>query len=90
MQHYSLSEMRDRAAEILKQAAIAPILLTAEATPDYVILSAQDYQQLLDRLDALEDAMLGQLAETARNTSSLVGTEAFTTELHRFATLDPS
>jgi hypothetical protein len=46
------------------------------------------YQQLLERLEALENAALGQLAETALQTSRMVGSETFTRELYRLASLE--
>ena len=65
-----------------------PILLTEESKPGYVIMSAQSYQQLLDRLNNLEDNALGQLAEIALQNSKMVGAETFTAELQRLASLD--
>lgn len=59
MQNYSIAEIQDRASEVLEQAAIAPIVLTAGSKPNYVIMSAQGYQQLLERLEALEDTISG-------------------------------
>ena len=88
MQRYSLAEIRDRQDELLQQAAHEPILLTEESKPGYVIMSAQSYQQLLDRLNNLEDNALGQLAEIALQNSKMVGAETFTAELQRLASLD--
>lgn len=89
MQNYSITEMQAHPSQVLEQAAVEPILLTEDAKPSYVILSAQDYQQLLTRLEALENAALGQLAETALKTSHMVGAETFTAELYRLAALEP-
>ncbi len=89
MQNYSITDMQAHPSEVLEQAAFAPILLTESAKPSYVIMSAQGYQQLLDKLEALENAALGQLAEIALQTSQMVGSEPFTTELRRLAALEP-
>lgn len=88
MQSYPLKEIRDRQTELLEQAAIEPILLIEGSQPKYVVLSAQEYQQLIVRLSNLEEIAFGQLAETALQKSSMVGSEAFTTELHRLAALE--
>jgi PHD/YefM family antitoxin component YafN of YafNO toxin-antitoxin module len=90
MESYSLAEIRTRQTEVLEQAAVEPVLLTEEAQPSYVIMSAQNYQQLLDRLSELEDRALGQLADIALRDSQMVGSENFTAELKRLAALDTS
>ncbi|HEY9625255.1 MAG TPA: type II toxin-antitoxin system Phd/YefM family antitoxin [Crinalium sp.] len=87
---FSIAEMQAHPAQVLEQAAVEPILLTQDTEPSYVILSIQGYQQLLERLEALENAALGQLAETALQTSHMVGSETFTRELYRLASLEPN
>lgn len=88
MQHYRLTEVRDRYSEVLEKAAVEPVLLMEESQPGYVIMSAQNYQQLIDRLTALEDHTLVQLTEMALKSSRMVGTESFTAELQRLSGLD--
>ncbi|WP_019498221.1 type II toxin-antitoxin system Phd/YefM family antitoxin [Pseudanabaena sp. PCC 6802] len=88
MQSFTLIDIRDRSDEVFNQAAAAPVLLTQESQPTYVLLSIYDYRQLIERLDSLEDRALGKLAELSRNQSQMVGTETFTTELTRLAALD--
>lgn len=83
MQSYPLDEIHDRQQEVFNQATIEPVLLTGEAQLSYVIMSAHEYQQLIDRLALLEDCALGQLAETAQQNSRMVGTERFAAELKR-------
>lgn len=90
MQSFTLADIRDRYAEVFNQASAEPILLTQESQPSYVLLSIHDYQQLIERLAALEDQALGQLTELALRQSQMVGTETFTTELTRLAALDNS
>jgi ABC-type Zn uptake system ZnuABC Zn-binding protein ZnuA len=50
-------------------------------------MSAQNYQQLLERLTALQDHALGQLATAALQNSQMVGSESFTVELQHLAGL---
>lgn len=88
MQNYSIAEMHAHLSQVLEQAALEPILLSEGAKPSYVILSAQGYQQLLERLEALENAALGQLAKNALETSRMVGSETFTAELNRLIALE--
>lgn len=88
MQSYPLKEIRDRQRELLDHAAIEPILLIEDSQPKYVILSAQEYQQLIVRLSKLEEIAFGQLAETALQNSRMVGSEPFTAELQRLAAME--
>lgn len=46
-------------------------------------MSHESYQQLINRLNELEDMVLAQAAEAALNQSKMVGTEAFTSALER-------
>jgi PHD/YefM family antitoxin component YafN of YafNO toxin-antitoxin module len=64
------------------------VLLVEESQPGYVLMSAHDYQKLVERLALLEDCGLGQLAKAAIEHSQMVGTEVFTAELQRLASLD--
>jgi len=85
MQTYTLSEARNRHGEVFDQAAVEPVLLTKQSRPSYVLMSAESYQQLIDRLTQLEDMLLGQTAEEARNQSQMVGTETFVKTLKELA-----
>lgn len=88
MQQFSVTEIQDTYSEVLHQAAVEPILLTAAASPSYVMMSVENYEQLVNRLAQLEDLVFGQQAQTALATSQMVGTENFTAELRRLAALD--
>jgi prevent-host-death family protein len=88
MQHFSVTEIQNTHSEVLNQAAIEPVLLTAESQPSYVIMSVENYEQLINRLAQLEDLAIGQQAQTALSTSRMVGTETFMAELKRLAALD--
>jgi len=85
MQTYTLSEARNRHGEVFDQAAVEPVLLTKQSRPSHVLMSVESYQQLIDRLTQLEDILLGQTAEEARNQSQMVGTENFVKTLKELA-----
>ena len=88
MQQFSVTEIQNTHSEVLNQAAIEPVLLTEESQPSYVIMSVENYEQLISRLAQLEDLIIGEQAQTALSNSSMVGTETFTTELKRLAAFD--
>lgn len=88
MQRFSLTEIQNTHSEVLTQAAVEPVLLTEESQPSYVIMSVESYEQLMKRLAQLEDLIIGQQAQTALSNSRMVGTETFTSELKRLASLD--
>jgi PHD/YefM family antitoxin component YafN of YafNO toxin-antitoxin module len=88
MQCFSVTEIQDTDSKALHQAALEPVLLTAESQPSYVIMSIDNYEQLINRLARLEDLAIGQQAQTNLATSKMVGTEIFTAELQRLAMLD--
>jgi PHD/YefM family antitoxin component YafN of YafNO toxin-antitoxin module len=88
MQCFSVTEIQDTDSKALHQAALEPVLLTAESQPSYVIMSIDNYEQLINRLARLEDLAIGQQAQTNLATSKMVGTEIFTAEIQRLAALD--
>ncbi|MDF5729653.1 MAG: type II toxin-antitoxin system Phd/YefM family antitoxin [Rhizonema sp. PD38] len=88
MQSFSVTEIQNTHSEVLNQAAVEPVLLTKESQPSYVIMSVENYEQLMNRLARLEDLMIVQQAEAALSKSRMVGTETFTAELKRLAALD--
>ncbi|NEQ19411.1 MAG: type II toxin-antitoxin system Phd/YefM family antitoxin [Microcoleus sp. SIO2G3] len=90
MQTYTLTDARNKHGEVFDKAAIEPVLLTKQSRPSHVIMSAENYQQLIDRLRELEDIVLAQAAEVALSQSKMVGTEAFTVALERLANAKPS
>jgi PHD/YefM family antitoxin component YafN of YafNO toxin-antitoxin module len=73
MQHFSVTEIQNAHSEALHQAAVEPVLLMAESQPNYVIMSAENYELLLERLARLDDLAFGQQAQTALSTSRIVG-----------------
>lgn len=85
MNTYTLTQTRNQHGEVFDKAQVEPVLITKQKRPSHVILSAQAYQKLIDRLEELEDLYLGQTADKARNKSELVGSEAFTTALEKLA-----
>ncbi|WP_035823728.1 type II toxin-antitoxin system Phd/YefM family antitoxin, partial [Crocosphaera watsonii] len=62
-----------------------PVLITKQKRPSHVILSAEAYEQLVNRLEELEDLNWGKIAENALNKSSMVGSEEFVTTLEKLA-----
>ena len=87
MQRFSVTEIQNPHSEVLNQAAVEPVLLTEKSQPSYVIMSVENYEQLMNQLAQLEDLMIGQQAQTALSDSHMVGTETFTAELKRLAAL---
>lgn len=85
MQTYTLTDARNKHGEVFDKAAIEPVLLTKQSRPSHVIISAESYQKLINRLTELEDMLLGQAAEAALNKSTMVGSEAFTAALSGLA-----
>ncbi|MBE9009963.1 prevent-host-death protein [Pseudanabaenaceae cyanobacterium LEGE 13415] len=90
MQQFSIEEMQERSQDVLTSATREPVVLIDQSQPSYVLLSVENYQQLIDRLTELEDHALGQLAKLALQSSSMMGTEAFVAELQKLAQLDES
>lgn len=86
MQTYTLSDARNRHGEVFDRAMLEPVLLTKQSRPSHVILSAQVYQALVERLSELEDQALGQAAQAALTQSRMTGSDSFTLQLKHLAT----
>ena len=85
MQTYTLTDARNKHGEVFDQAAIEPVLLTKQSRPSHVIISAESYKKLINRLEELENMLFGQAAEVALSQSQMIGTEAFTSALEHLA-----
>lgn len=85
MQTYTLTDARNKHGEVFDKAATEPVLLTKQSRPSHVIISAQSYQKLINRLEELEDMVFGQAAEVALSQSKMIGAEAFTSALEHLA-----
>ena len=85
MKTYTLTQTRNQHGEVFDKATVEPVLITTQKQPSHVILSAEAYQQLINRLEELENLNLGQAAETALASSSILGSEEFTTPLEKLA-----
>ena len=85
MQTYTLTDARNKHGEVFDKAATEPVLLTKQSRPSHVIISAESYQKLINRLEELEDMVFGQAAEVALSQSQMIGTEAFTSALEHLA-----
>ncbi|WP_373547701.1 prevent-host-death protein [Chamaesiphon sp.] len=88
MRRFSVTAIQNTDSQALHQAESEPVLLTAESQSSYVIMSVENYDRLIDRLERLEDIALGQQAQTDLSTSRMVGMEIFTAELQRLAVMD--
>jgi PHD/YefM family antitoxin component YafN of YafNO toxin-antitoxin module len=88
MQRISVAEIQNTGGKALEQAESEPVLLTAESQSSYVIMSVDNYDRLIERLEMLEDFALGELAQAAVSSSRMVGTEMFAAELQRLAAMD--
>ena len=82
---YTLTQTRNQHGEVFDKAQIEPVLITKQKRPSHVILSAEVFQQLLTRLEELEDRQLIETADTVLSQSSLVGTDAFVQALKKLA-----
>ncbi|NCO76195.1 MAG: type II toxin-antitoxin system Phd/YefM family antitoxin [Cyanobacteria bacterium] len=85
MKSYTLTETRNQHGEVFDQAQIEPVLVTKQKRASHVIISAQVYQQLITRLEELEDLNLGKTAEIGLTQSSMVGSKEFTATLEKIA-----
>ena len=85
MKSYTLTQTRNQHGEVFDLAKIEPVLITKQKRPSHVILSAETYQQLVGRLEELEDLKLARAAETALQESSMVGSKEFTATLEKLA-----
>lgn len=85
MESYTLTQTRNQHGEVFDKATVEPVLVTKQKRPSHVILSAEAYQKLVDRLEELEDLNLGSSAETALTQSKMIGSEEFTATLEKLA-----
>ena len=66
---------------MFNQAAVEPVLLTDKSQPNHVIMCADAYQRLIERLIELEDMLLGESAKSALSQSQMVGAQTFVATL---------
>jgi prevent-host-death family protein len=85
MKMFTLTDARNRHGEVFDQAMREPVLLTKQQRPTHVILSAQAYEELTERLTLLEDLAWGKTAEAALQQSSVLDPEVFTATLRQLA-----
>ncbi|MDZ8133697.1 MAG: type II toxin-antitoxin system prevent-host-death family antitoxin [Nostoc sp. DedQUE04] len=88
MRRFTLGDIQNLHSDVLEQAATEPVVLTSESQASYVIMSVDNYEQLMNRIAQLEDLILGQQAQMAVANSKMVGSEIFTAELEGLAALD--
>jgi len=82
---FTLSDARNRHGEVFDRAIAEPVLLTKNARASHVVLSAVLFEQMVARLQELEDRRWASDAELARSESPRVGGEAFEAALKRLA-----
>ncbi|QKQ76195.1 type II toxin-antitoxin system Phd/YefM family antitoxin [Nostoc sp. TCL240-02] len=85
MQTYTLTDARNKHGEVFDKAATESVLLTKQSRFSHVIISAESYQKLINRLEESEDMVFGQAAEVALSQSKMIGTEAFISALEHLA-----
>jgi len=86
MQSYTLAEVCNPQGTVFNRAAVEPVLLTDKSQPSHVIMSADAYQRLIERLMELEDIMLlGKAAKSALSQSQMVGAQTFVETLKQLA-----
>ncbi|MBN3892080.1 MAG: type II toxin-antitoxin system prevent-host-death family antitoxin [Nostoc sp.] len=88
MRQFPLGDIQNLHSDVLEQAATEPVVLTSESQASYVIMSVENYEQLMNQIAQLEDLILGQQAQMAVANSKMVGSEIFTDELERLAAFD--
>jgi prevent-host-death family protein len=88
MRQFILGDIQNLHSDVLEQAATEPVVLTSESQASYVIMSVDNYEQLMNRIAQLEDLILGQQAQMAVANSKMVDSEIFTAELERLAAFD--
>lgn len=81
MKTYNFAEVTDKSTEVLQNATAEPVLLIQHSQPTHVIMSVDRYQRIVDRLEQLEDLVLGEKAVVALSQSSMVGSDDFTAAL---------
>lgn len=57
IQTYTLTDAHNKYAEVFNKAAIEPVLLSKQSRPSHVILSANNYEKLIDRMQDLENIL---------------------------------
>ena len=88
MEKYTFTDIQKRQEEVFNKAAIEPVLLIERSRPSHVIMSAETYQQLMEKLAELEDAIWGKAAEAALKNSKMVGSDKFTETLKKLANVE--
>jgi prevent-host-death family protein len=85
MKTFTLTDARNHPGKVFDQASIEPVLLTKKDRPTHVVMSAQAYDPLTERLALLEDLAWGKTAETVLQQSSVLDTDIFMSALRQLA-----
>lgn len=85
MYAYPLTQARDQDSEVFERALVEPVWITQQEQPSHVVLSAAIYNQLIAKIEQLEDELWGRAAKLAPQESELVGSDLFRATLEEFA-----
>ena len=85
MKTFTLTDARNHPGKVFDQASIEPVLLTKKDRPTHIVMSAQAYDQLTERLALLEDLVWGKTAETVLQQSSVLDTDIFMSALRQLS-----
>ncbi|RUT10180.1 hypothetical protein DSM106972_006750 [Dulcicalothrix desertica PCC 7102] len=67
MQSYTLNDALTKYSELLAQADDEPVILKQESQPTHIILSVENFEKLLQRLEELEDLVIEQSENDINN-----------------------
>jgi PHD/YefM family antitoxin component YafN of YafNO toxin-antitoxin module len=88
MNCYSLQQLTEELHHLLAQVDQSPVVLTEAAEPRYILLSVENYRQLLRSFQILEDQMWGESAKKAIQDSEMVKSEEFVAALQQILALE--
>lgn len=88
MNCYSLQQLTEELHHLLAQVDQSPVVLTEAAEPRYILLSVENYRQLLRSFQILEDQMWGEAAQKAIQNSEMVKSEEFVAALQQILALE--
>jgi prevent-host-death family protein len=89
MPTFTLTEARNHHGEVFDRAFAEPVILTKNGRPSHVVLSADLYGALTQRLAELEDQLLGEKATEALSGEKRVGSTRFTNALRKMTDARP-
>lgn len=85
MYTYALTQSQNQHGEVFERALVEPVVITQQEQPSHVVLSAAAYEQLMAKIEYLEDELWGRAATLAEQESELVSSDVFMETLKEFA-----